>query len=241
MRVNPALVDAARRPPGPGRLGRDRSVRSRRPRRAGCPLAPSRPSDGDGGRSAELRLAAGDGELPVAVVAAPVRDGHGQSGSVLLQIEDLRARRRAQAALERAAAERAARDEAEALAARLARVAAITDGLDALALVAPRRRAVPTAARGAAGARRRGARGRRGRGGRRRRRARQRVDVAGRALRARARRRPRGRQRSRRGARRAAARRRRAVRRDRRRRPRRGRRRRASTGRSSPTPPSAPR
>ncbi len=90
--------------------------------------------DGEGRHSAELRLAAGDGELPVAVTAAPVRGGRGDNGSVLLQIEDLRARRRTQAALERAAAERAARDEAEALAARLARVAAITDGLDALAL-----------------------------------------------------------------------------------------------------------
>jgi PAS domain S-box-containing protein len=84
---------------------------------------------------AELRMLDGDGgELPVAVVASAVRDAHGDARSLLLQVEDLRERRRASAALERAAAERAARDEAEALAGRLARVAAITDGLDALAL-----------------------------------------------------------------------------------------------------------
>jgi PAS domain S-box-containing protein len=85
--------------------------------------------------TAELRLA-GDasGEVPVSVVASAVRDAHGDARSLLLQVEDLRERKRAAAALERAAAERAARGEAEALAGRLARVAAITDGLDAMAL-----------------------------------------------------------------------------------------------------------
>ena len=84
--------------------------------------------------SAELRLAADGEDVPVAVIAAAVRDAHGDARSLLLQIEDLRARRAAEAAIERAAAERAARDEAEALAGRLARVAAVTDGLDAMAL-----------------------------------------------------------------------------------------------------------
>jgi PAS domain S-box-containing protein len=89
---------------------------------------------GDPG-SAEFRLAAADGEdVPVAVIASAVRDAHGDARSLLLQIEDLRPRRAAEAAIERAAAERAARGEAEALAGRLARVAAITDGLDAMAL-----------------------------------------------------------------------------------------------------------
>jgi len=84
---------------------------------------------------AELRLVLdGDGEVPVAVVASPVRDAHGDAHSLLLQVDDLRERRAAEAAIERAAAERAARAEAEALAGRLARVAAITDGLDAMAL-----------------------------------------------------------------------------------------------------------
>jgi PAS domain S-box-containing protein len=83
----------------------------------------------------ELRLlGAGDREVPVGVIAAAVREAHGEARSLLLQVEDLRERRRAAAALERAAAERAARAEAEALAGRLARVAAITDGLDAMAL-----------------------------------------------------------------------------------------------------------
>jgi PAS domain S-box-containing protein len=89
---------------------------------------------GEGPATAELRLALGDDEIPVAVVAAPVRDGQGDAQSLLLQLEDLRERRASQAALARAAAERAARDEAEALAERLARVAALTDGLDALGL-----------------------------------------------------------------------------------------------------------
>jgi PAS domain S-box-containing protein len=84
--------------------------------------------------SAELRLAADGEDVPVAIVASAVRDAHGDARSLLLQIEDLRARRAAEAAIERAAAERAARDEAEALAGRLARVAAITDGLDAMVL-----------------------------------------------------------------------------------------------------------
>ena len=83
----------------------------------------------------ELRLTAADGnEVPVAAVGAAVRDARGDMRSVLLQVEDLRPRRAAEAAIERAAAERAARDEAEALAGRLARVAAITDGLDAMVL-----------------------------------------------------------------------------------------------------------
>ena len=83
----------------------------------------------------ELRLTAADGdEVPVAAVGAAVRDAQGDMRSVLLQVEDLRPRRAAEAAIERAAAERAARDEAEALAGRLARVAAITDGLDAMVL-----------------------------------------------------------------------------------------------------------
>jgi PAS domain S-box-containing protein len=89
---------------------------------------------GEGPATAELRLALDADEVPVAVVAAPVRDAHGEAQSLLLQLEDLRERRASQAALSRAAAERAARDEAEALAGRLARVAALTDGLDALAL-----------------------------------------------------------------------------------------------------------
>jgi PAS domain S-box-containing protein len=84
--------------------------------------------------SAELRLAADGDDVPVAIIASAVRDAHGDARSLLLQIEDLRARRAAEAAIERAAAERAARGEAEALAGRLARVAAITDGLDAMVL-----------------------------------------------------------------------------------------------------------
>jgi PAS domain S-box-containing protein len=89
---------------------------------------------GEGPATAELRLVLGDEDIPVAVVVAPVRDAQGDAQSLLLQLEDLRERRASQAAHARAAAERAARAEAEALAGRLARVAALTDGLDALGL-----------------------------------------------------------------------------------------------------------
>jgi PAS domain S-box-containing protein len=135
VRVNPALtalLDGRAPAPGSPLADRfdpaDRGAVGELCRRALGHDAP------DGSREAELRLLAGGEELPVAVVAAPVRDARGTRDSVLLQIEDLRERRRTQAALERAAAERAARDEAEALATRLARVAALTDDLDELSL-----------------------------------------------------------------------------------------------------------
>ncbi|MEA2229122.1 MAG: hypothetical protein QOF04_2752 [Solirubrobacteraceae bacterium] len=88
----------------------------------------------DGTEVAELRLALDEEDVPVAVVVAAVTNAGGDAGCLYVQVDDLRERRRADAALEHAAAERAARAEAEALAARLARVAAITDGLDALVL-----------------------------------------------------------------------------------------------------------
>jgi serine phosphatase RsbU (regulator of sigma subunit)/CheY-like chemotaxis protein/anti-sigma regulatory factor (Ser/Thr protein kinase) len=62
---------------------------------------------------AELHLA-GDEDLPVSILAWGVREGDGEILSVLIQVDDLRERRRAEAARERLAAERAARAEAEA-------------------------------------------------------------------------------------------------------------------------------
>jgi PAS domain S-box-containing protein len=133
VRVNPALTALLDgRAPEPGSRVADRFDPA--DRAALVELCERALGHGDGVREAELRLRSDGGELPVAVVAAPVRDARGASDSLLLQIEDLRERRRAQTALERAAAERAARNEAEALATRLARVAALTDDLDALAL-----------------------------------------------------------------------------------------------------------
>jgi len=132
VRVNPALAElmGAAAKPGTPLAERfhpdDRDALGRLCRRVLVAGDPDR---------AELRVIAADGdEVPVAVIASAVRDAQGDARSLLVQVEDLRERRRASAALERAAAERAARDEAEALAGRLARVAAITDGLDALAL-----------------------------------------------------------------------------------------------------------
>jgi serine phosphatase RsbU (regulator of sigma subunit)/CheY-like chemotaxis protein/anti-sigma regulatory factor (Ser/Thr protein kinase) len=64
---------------------------------------------------AELNLA-GDEDLPVSILAWGVRegDGDGEILSVLIQVDDLRERRRAEATRERLAAERAGRAEAEA-------------------------------------------------------------------------------------------------------------------------------
>jgi serine phosphatase RsbU (regulator of sigma subunit)/FixJ family two-component response regulator/anti-sigma regulatory factor (Ser/Thr protein kinase) len=62
---------------------------------------------------AELHLEAEE-ELPVSILAWGVREGDGEILSVLIQVDDLRERRRAEAAREQVAAERAARAEAEA-------------------------------------------------------------------------------------------------------------------------------
>jgi PAS domain S-box-containing protein len=71
--------------------------------REGAPVLPG----------AELRLAA-DEELPVSVLAWGVREPDGRILTVLVQVDDLRERRRAEAARERLIAERAARAQAEA-------------------------------------------------------------------------------------------------------------------------------
>ena len=66
---------------------------------------------------AELHLA-GPADLPVSILAWGVREADGEIRSVLIQVDDLRERRRAEAARERLTAERAARAEAEAAFAR---------------------------------------------------------------------------------------------------------------------------
>lgn len=63
--------------------------------------------------SAELDLEANE-ELPVSILAWGVREADGEIMSVLIQVDDLRERRRAEAARELVASERAARAEAEA-------------------------------------------------------------------------------------------------------------------------------
>jgi PAS domain S-box-containing protein len=133
VRVNPAL--AALLGDQPAVAGADLAERFHPADRAEVAELCARVLDaGDSTESAELRLDLDGDGVPVGVVAAAVRDGRGESTSVLVQIHDLRERRRAEAAIEHVAAERAARNEAEALAGRLARVAALTDGLDGLPL-----------------------------------------------------------------------------------------------------------
>jgi PAS domain S-box-containing protein len=63
--------------------------------------------------AAELQLA-GDEHLPVSILAWGVREHDGEILSVLIQVDDLRKRRRAEAARERLAEERAGRAKAEA-------------------------------------------------------------------------------------------------------------------------------
>ena len=63
--------------------------------------------------AAELQLA-GDEDLPVSILAWGVREHDGEILSVLIQVDDLRERRRAEAARERLAEERAGRAQAEA-------------------------------------------------------------------------------------------------------------------------------
>ena len=63
--------------------------------------------------AAELQLA-GDEDLPVSILAWGVREHDGDILSVLIQVDDLRERRRAEAARERLAEERAGRAKAEA-------------------------------------------------------------------------------------------------------------------------------
>ena len=63
--------------------------------------------------AAELHLATEE-SIPVSILAWGVREADGEILSVLIQVDDLRERRRAEAARERLAAERAARAEAEA-------------------------------------------------------------------------------------------------------------------------------
>jgi PAS domain S-box-containing protein len=74
------------------------------------------------------------GEVPVDVVTSGVPDVDGTVRRRLVQLTDLRERRRARQAQQRLVAEQAKRQEAEALAARLAAVAAVTEGLDELSL-----------------------------------------------------------------------------------------------------------
>jgi serine phosphatase RsbU (regulator of sigma subunit)/anti-sigma regulatory factor (Ser/Thr protein kinase) len=70
-------------------------------------------------------------EVPVAVLASSVPAAQGAPSTLLLQVSDLRERLRAREARTALVHAQAARAEAEAIAARLGAIAAITEGLDA--------------------------------------------------------------------------------------------------------------
>ncbi len=79
----------------------------------------------------ELRLCArGDEEVPAAVLASAVPGPEDEPQTLLLQISDLRERLRVREARAALVHEQAARAEAEAISARLAAIAAITEGLE---------------------------------------------------------------------------------------------------------------
>jgi PAS domain S-box-containing protein len=74
-----------------------------------------------GAGTLEVRLRVHDEDVPVAAILSAVRETGGDPRSLLVQVEDLRERRRTQQARAQAVAERAARAEAEAVAATLQR------------------------------------------------------------------------------------------------------------------------
>jgi len=79
----------------------------------------------------ELRLCTRNGEeLPAAVLASAVPGPEGEPRTLLLQISDLRERLRTREARAALVHEQAARAEAEAISARLAAIAAVTEGLE---------------------------------------------------------------------------------------------------------------
>jgi PAS domain S-box-containing protein len=82
----------------------------------------------------EIVLSRDDAPVPVAALVSAVEGREAGGHHLFLQLWDLRDRIEAEHAREGLVAERAARAEAEALAQRLAKVAAITDGLESLRL-----------------------------------------------------------------------------------------------------------
>ncbi len=79
----------------------------------------------------ELRLCARDGEeVPAAVLASAVPAPEDEPQTLLVQISDLRERLRVREARAALVQEQAARAEAEAISARLAAIAAVTEGLE---------------------------------------------------------------------------------------------------------------
>ena len=112
LRANPVLQKLTERPRGQ-RRGRQHAGQARRSPRARRAARPPRWPAPRCRPAAELQLA-GDEDLPVSILAWGVREHDGEILSVLIQVDDLRERRRAEAARERLAEERAGRAQAEA-------------------------------------------------------------------------------------------------------------------------------
>ena len=118
LQRNPALIELTGDEVAPGSLLEARLHPDDGPSLAGL-RAQLLTSGGAG--ALELRLRRGGEEVPVRAIVSAVRESGGEVRSLLLQIEDLRERRRAEDAQAQAVAERAARSEAEAVAATLQR------------------------------------------------------------------------------------------------------------------------
>ncbi len=91
--------------------------------------------EGGPAEALEIALQSAQGStVPVGALVSAFDVAPGEPHGLFVQLEDLRERRRAQRAQHRLVAEQTARAQAEALAARLAKVAAVTEGIDHLPL-----------------------------------------------------------------------------------------------------------
>jgi PAS domain S-box-containing protein len=136
LRTNPALRAMADRN-GTDLTGQPLAELFTGDDRARLRLVLERQSSDDAGppEALEIALQRGDGSLvPVDALVSAFPGMRDRPPGVFVQLEDLRERRRAQRAQHRLVAEQTARAQAEALAARLAKVAAVTEGIDHLPL-----------------------------------------------------------------------------------------------------------
>jgi len=137
QRTNPALRALAQ-VNGQNLLGRPLSelVADADRERLALAVARQRGESAGPAETLEISLSApGGGEgVPVSALVSGFRATRDGAPGLLVQLEDLRERRRAQRAQQRLVTEQTARAQAEALAARLAKVAAVTEGIDHLPL-----------------------------------------------------------------------------------------------------------
>jgi PAS domain S-box-containing protein len=118
LRVNPAFAELTGRPLA---VGESLEERFHPEDRAALAELRARLLSTRAAGALELRLRCGEEDVPVAATVSAVRETGREPRSLLVQVEDLRERHRAQEAQAQAVAERAARAEAEAVAATLQR------------------------------------------------------------------------------------------------------------------------